>query len=182
MASIEIRDTKDGKRAYRFRTLIGKDASGKRIFETTTWKPPEGLTAAKEKKLAETEAYHWDQQIKNGIPHTEQGAFTVPPAAAEPPPMEEVMPEEETFRYFAEQVWLTLKVVAGGLHPSTIAIHGFMPTENYSFRYKNAPKSEFTSLSEASIPPFRHFPPSIILTLLLNIWYDRKSRRKGYLS
>ena len=49
-------------------------------------------------------------------------------------------------------------------------------------KYKNAPKSEFTSLSEASIPPFRHSPPSIILTLLLNIWYDRKSRRKGYLS
>ena len=38
MASIEIRDTKDGKRAYRFRTLIGKDASGKRIFETAAQK------------------------------------------------------------------------------------------------------------------------------------------------
>ena len=126
MASIEIRDTKDGKRAYRFRTLIGKDASGKRIFETTTWKPPEGLTAAKEKKLAETEAYRWEQQIKNGIPPIEHGAFTVPPAAVEPPPMEEVIPEEETFRYFAEQVWLPLKVVAGGLRPSTIAMYGFM--------------------------------------------------------
>ena len=127
MASIEIRDTKDGKRAYRFRTLIGKDASGKRIFETTTWKPPEGLTAAKEKKLAETEAYRWEQQIKNGIPPIEHGAFTVPPAASQPlPPMEEVIPEEETFRYFAEQVWLPLKVVAGGLRPSTIAMYGFM--------------------------------------------------------
>ena len=40
--------------------------------------------------------------------------------------MEEVIPEEETFRYFAEQVWLALKVVAGGLRPSTIAMYGFM--------------------------------------------------------
>ena len=50
----------------------------------------------------------------------------MPPAAAEPPPMEEVIPEEETFRHFAEQVWLPLKVVAGGLRPSTIAMYGFI--------------------------------------------------------
>jgi len=38
----------------------------------------------------------------------------------------EEVPEEETFRYFAEQVWMPLKGIAGGARPSTIAMYGFM--------------------------------------------------------
>ena len=33
---------------------------------------------------------------------------------------------KETFRYFAEQIWMSLKVIAGGARPLTIAMYGFM--------------------------------------------------------
>jgi hypothetical protein len=57
MATIEIRDTKKYGRTYKFRTLIGTDEKGVRQYARTTWKPPEGLSPVKEKKLAEAEAY-----------------------------------------------------------------------------------------------------------------------------
>ena len=66
MATIEIRDTKKYGRTYKFRTLIGTDENGVRQYARTTWKPPEGLSPVKEKKMAEAEAYRWKQEIKNG--------------------------------------------------------------------------------------------------------------------
>lgn len=39
---------------------------------------------------------------------------------------ENLIAEEETFRYFAEQVWTPLQAVGGGLRPSTISMYGFM--------------------------------------------------------
>ena len=47
---------------YKFRAFLGKDENNKQIFETTTWKPPQGLTAAKERKLAEAEVYCREQR------------------------------------------------------------------------------------------------------------------------
>jgi len=125
MASIEKRVTKDGQRVYKFRVFIGKDAAGKQIFEYATWKPPEGLSASKEMKLAEAEAYRWEQEIKNtGVA---MGKFsTILPEAADPVQEPENVPYEETFRYFAEEIWMPLKVIAGGSRPSTIAMYGFM--------------------------------------------------------
>lgn len=66
MATIEIRDTKRYGRTYKFRTLLGIDENGVRQYARTTWKPPEGLSTVKEKKLAEAEAYRWEQEIKHG--------------------------------------------------------------------------------------------------------------------
>ena len=117
---------KDGKVvAFKFTTYVGKDDQGKQKYKTTTWKPPNGLSYAKARKLAEAEAYRWEQEIKGNQP--EHGEFATPtPVPCEAPEEPEIVPEEETFRYFAEQVWLPLKVIAGGLRPSTIAMYGFM--------------------------------------------------------
>jgi len=126
MATIEIRDTKKYGRTYKFRTLIGTDEKGVRQYARTTWKPPEGLSPVKEKKLAEAEAYRWEQEIKNGKA-VAGGAFTQPrPAVCDPSPADDAVPEEETLRYFAEQIWMPLRVVGGGLRPSTVAMYRFM--------------------------------------------------------
>ena len=98
MATIEIRDTKKYGRTYKFRTLIGTDENGVRQYARTTWKPPEGLSLVKEKKLAEAEAYRWEQEIKNGK-SLASGAFSQPrPATCDPSPADDTVPEEETLR------------------------------------------------------------------------------------
>lgn len=126
MANIEKRVTKDGRRVYKFRCLVGKDARGKQKFEYTTWKPPEGLTAAKEKKLAEAEAYRWEQELKH-VGVATGGEYTTPlPEVQNAVLSADFIPDEETFRYFAEEIWMPLKVVGGGLRPSTISMYGFM--------------------------------------------------------
>lgn len=66
-----------------------------------------------------------------------KGAFTAPTANDTPSPKEEVIPEEEAFRYFAEQIGLPLKVVAGGWRPSTIAMYGFMMRGGRVCRWKD---------------------------------------------
>lgn len=119
---------KDGKViAFKFMACLGRDADGKRICKGTTWRPPEGLTYAKARKLAEAEAYRWEQELRNAGADIPQGEYTTPlPASCEAVLTVEEVPEEETFRYFAEQVWMPLKVIAGGARPSTIAMYRFM--------------------------------------------------------
>ncbi|MBQ7786020.1 MAG: hypothetical protein IJ381_07735 [Clostridia bacterium] len=119
---------KDGKViAFKFLACLGRDADGKRICKGTTWRPPEGLSYTKERKLAEAEAYRWEQELRSKGSTLPQGEYTTAISKTEEAvPVKEVIPEEETFRYFAEQVWLPLKVIAGGLRPSTIAMYGFM--------------------------------------------------------
>ena len=126
MATIEIRDTKKYGRTYKFRTLIGTDENGVRQYARTTWRPPEGLSPVKEKKLAEAEAYRWEQEVKSGGT-VAGGTFAQPvPASAADSPAYDAVPEEETLRYFAEQIWMPLRVIGGGLRPSTIAMYRFM--------------------------------------------------------
>ena len=126
MATIETRDTKKYGRTYKFRTLIGTDKNGVRQYARTTWRPPEGLSPVKEKKLAEAEAYRWEQEIKSGGT-VAGGTFALPvPASAADSLANDAVPEEETLRYFAEKIWMPLRVVGGGLRPSTIAMYRFM--------------------------------------------------------
>ena len=43
---------KDGKVvAFKFTTYVGKDDQGTQKYKTTTWKPPNGLSVAKARKL-----------------------------------------------------------------------------------------------------------------------------------
>ena len=99
MATITEKSKGNKGVSFKFHCCVGRDEQGKQHFRTTTWKPPaEG-----------------------------QGVYTSPlPAPCEAVQTAEEVPEEETFRYFAEQVWMPLKVIAGGARPSTIAMYGFM--------------------------------------------------------
>ena len=54
--------------------------------------------------MAEVEAYKWEQSLR-GDDDKPHGELTSPaPEAAEAPKTADVIQEEETFRYFAEQV------------------------------------------------------------------------------
>jgi hypothetical protein len=53
MASI-TQNKKDGKViSYKFKACIGRDEFGKQIFRCTTWKAPDGLSAARIEKAAQ---------------------------------------------------------------------------------------------------------------------------------
>ena len=99
--------------SFKFHCCVGRDEQGKQHFRTTTWKPPEGMSYAKARKMTEAEAYRWEQTVKGNAEG--KGVYTSPlPAPCEAVQAAEEVPEEETFRYFAEQVWMPLKVIAGG--------------------------------------------------------------------
>jgi len=67
---------KDGKVvAFKFTTYVGKDDQGTQKYKTTTRKPPNGLSVAKARKLAEAEAYRWEQEIKGNQP--EHGEYMI---------------------------------------------------------------------------------------------------------
>ena len=67
MASI-TQNKKDGKViSYKFKACIGRDEFGKQIFRCTTWKAPDGLSAARIEKAAQKAAAEWEQQAKRGI-------------------------------------------------------------------------------------------------------------------
>ena len=125
MATITEKSKGNKVVSFKFHCCVGRDEQGKQHFRTTTWKPPEGLSYAKARKMAEAEAYRWEQTIKGNAEG--QGVYTSPlPTPCKAVQAVEEVPEEETFRYFAEQVWMPLKVIAGGARPSTIAMYGFM--------------------------------------------------------
>ena len=73
---------KDGKViAFKFLACLGRDADGKRICKGTTWRPPEGLSYTKARKLAEAEAYRWEQELRihhlNNISGHLPAAYTI---------------------------------------------------------------------------------------------------------
>lgn len=120
--------TKNGKVvAFKFLSHVGRDEKGKQHFRATTWKPPAGMSYAKARKMAEAEAYKWEQELLRGEDDLPQGEYTTPVRTPyEPIPAADVVQEEETFRYFVEKVWMPFKVVGGGLRPSTISMYNFM--------------------------------------------------------
>ena len=64
MASI-TQNKKDGKViSYKFKACIGRDEFGKQIFRCTTWKAPDGLSAARIEKVAQKAAAEWEKQAK----------------------------------------------------------------------------------------------------------------------
>ena len=66
--------TKNGKVvAFKFLAHIGRDEKGKQHFRTTTWKPHAGMSYAKARKMAEAEAYKWEQELLQGEDDLPQG-------------------------------------------------------------------------------------------------------------
>lgn len=125
MATITEKSKGNKVVSFKFHCCVGRDEQGKQHFRTTTWRPPEGLSYAKARKMAEVEAYRWEQTIR-GKPEGKGEYFAPLSTPCKAVHEVEEVPEEETFRYFAEQVWMPLKVIAGGARPSTIAMYGFM--------------------------------------------------------
>ena len=62
MASIRKRGD-----SYTIMVSCGRDINGKQIRETTTFKPPDGLTPKKEQKAAEDFARDFEAKVKNGL-------------------------------------------------------------------------------------------------------------------
>lgn len=125
MATIVDKEKNGKVVSFKFIACLGRE-NGKKIYRTTVWKPPKGLSYAKARKMAEVEAYNWEQTLmgKADQPH---GELTSPAQeASEAPKKADVIQEEETFRYFAEQVWMPLRVIGGGLRPSTISMYSFL--------------------------------------------------------
>lgn len=112
--------------SFKFTACLGRE-NGKRIYKSTTWKSPEGMSYSKARKQAEAEAFRWEQELRFAGEVPPQGEYITPlPTASEPVPEAIEVPEEETFRYFAEQVWMPLKVIGGGLRPSTISMYDYI--------------------------------------------------------
>ena len=92
--------------SYKFVVCLGRE-NGKKIYRSTTWKPPQGLSYAKARKMAEIEAYQWEQELR-GKGDQLRGEFTNIPEPAVQEPVASAKPEpikeQETFRYFAEQI------------------------------------------------------------------------------
>ncbi len=73
MAEISERK-KDGKVvSFKFLACLGRDEAGKRIMRATTWKPPEGLSLPKARKMAEAEAYAWECALRG---QEQKGEYT----------------------------------------------------------------------------------------------------------
>lgn len=125
MATV-VEKKKNGKiLSYKFIVCLGREG-GKKIYRTTIWKPPQGISYAKARKMAEIEAYKWEQSLR-GNDDKPCGEITSPaPAPAEAPVAVEAVQDEETFRYFVEQIWMPLRVIGGGLRPSTISMYNFL--------------------------------------------------------
>ena len=72
--------------SFKFTACIGRDEQGKQKYKTAVWKPPEGITANKARKLAEAEAEacRWEQEIKNSGAPVPQGEYIKAPAPQTP--------------------------------------------------------------------------------------------------
>lgn len=111
---------KEGKIvSYKFRTCIGRDEDGKQIVRCTTWKPPAGLTPAKERKAAKAAAAEWESNLRTGEVQ-EQTAIT----------LERVETPEKSKRVrvpdYITNTWLPLEIENGERKPSTITFYRSM--------------------------------------------------------
>ena len=63
MASIK-ENVKGGKVvSYRFTACLDRDATGKQVRKSTTWKPTKELTPARARKAALRAAEEWEQEL-----------------------------------------------------------------------------------------------------------------------
>lgn len=52
--------------SYQIRVSVGRDSTGKYAYEVTTWTPPAGLTAKKEKAALEAAIQDFERRVKSG--------------------------------------------------------------------------------------------------------------------
>jgi len=115
MANIR-ENKKNGKVvSYRFTVCLGRDNHGKQIRKYTTWTPPQGLTPAKAKKLAERASDTWEQETRAEF-QKQQEAETCGMAYHLPPEK-----RADDFCSFVNDIWMPLHICSGNCKPTTIA-------------------------------------------------------------
>lgn len=114
MASIrEVK--KNGKVvSYRFTVCLERDAKGKQIRSYKTWNVPDDLTSAKARKMAEIEAYIWEEDIKAEYQKKKEqgGNYAVTPEK-----------RKDDFVSFVNDIWFTLYICNGDRKQSTIVYY-----------------------------------------------------------
>lgn len=112
MASI-TQNKKDGKViSYKFKACIGRDEFGKQIFRCTTWKAPDGLTAARVEKAAQKAAAEWEQQVKEEYKRDVENPERIKE--------KEIEKARTEFSAFIRQVWFPICICDGEHKPTTI--------------------------------------------------------------
>ena len=112
MASI-TQNKKDGKViSYKFKACIGRDEFGKQIFRCTTWKAPDGLSAARIEKAAQKAAAEWEQQAKEEYRRDVENPERVRER--------EIEKARTEFSAFIRQVWFPICICDGEHKPTTI--------------------------------------------------------------
>ena len=112
MASISL-NKKDGKViSYKFKACIGRDEFGKQIFRCTTWKAPDGLTAARVEKAAQKAAAEWEQQAKEEYKRDVENPERIKER--------EIEKARTEFSAFIRQVWFPICICDGEHKPTTI--------------------------------------------------------------
>ena len=117
MASIR-ENRKNGKVvSYRFTACLERDAKGKQIRKYLTWTPPDGLSPAKAKKVAEKEADRWEGETREE--YQKEKALVANGKAFSLPPEK----RRDCFASFVNEIWLPLQVRSGNSKPTTIAFY-----------------------------------------------------------
>lgn len=109
MASIRENRESGKVVSYRFVACLGRDDSGKQIRCYTTWKPPVGMTPAKELKAARTAAMHWETELKT--------------KRLEKKPEK---PKRVRISDFIENTWFPVEIENGERKPTTITFYRSM--------------------------------------------------------
>ena len=85
MATIVDKEKNGKVVSFKFIACLGRE-NGKKIYRTTVWKPPKGLSYAKARRMAEVEAYKWEQSLR-GNDDNPHGELTSPAQEAAAAPL-----------------------------------------------------------------------------------------------
>ena len=76
MATVKKHVSKAGKVTYYIRTYDGYDSNGKQIERSTTWKPPENMTAKIFENVIKRQVILFEESVKNGACFDSNTRFT----------------------------------------------------------------------------------------------------------
>ena len=124
MASIRANRKKGKIISYRFTACVERDAAGRQVRKYLTWTPPDGLTPAKAKKMAEREAEKWEEEIRAEYQEEKASGqmYSLPPEK-----------RHDDFCGFINEIWLPLQIRNGNYKPTTITFYENMvkPINSY---------------------------------------------------
>lgn len=117
MASIK-ENVKGGKVvSYRFTACLDRDATGKQVRKSTTWKPTKGLTPARARKAAQRAAEEWEQELRAEYQKEQE---------QEPISQSSPVGLQDDFVTFVNEIWLPVHIRGGDIKPSTVVFYEYM--------------------------------------------------------